>query len=135
VDAPRVLDACLRLKALPGTWLAGQVSGVEGYLESAACGLAASRFMDQAARGLEPVPLPRETVLGALLHYLAHAPGKDFSPVNAMLGLLPEIPEGVIDARTLKRSGGVRALKAGKGAYHRERALAALEAHLSETGL
>ncbi|HLO66925.1 MAG TPA: methylenetetrahydrofolate--tRNA-(uracil(54)-C(5))-methyltransferase (FADH(2)-oxidizing) TrmFO [Holophaga sp.] len=134
VDAPRVLDACLRLKALPGTWIAGQVSGVEGYLESAACGLAAARFMDQAARGLEPVPLPRETVLGSLLHYLAHAPGKDFSPVNAMLGLLPEIPEGVLDARALKRSGGVRALKAGKGAYHRERALAALEAHLSETG-
>ncbi|BDU77192.1 methylenetetrahydrofolate--tRNA-(uracil(54)-C(5))-methyltransferase (FADH(2)-oxidizing) TrmFO [Mesoterricola sediminis] len=134
VDAPRVLDACLRLRAVPDVWVAGQVSGVEGYLESAACGLAAARFMDQRAQGREPAPLPRETVLGALLHYIASAPGRDFSPVNAMLGLLPEIPEGILDVRALKRSGGVKALKAGKGAYHRERALAALEAHIAEAG-
>jgi methylenetetrahydrofolate--tRNA-(uracil-5-)-methyltransferase len=108
------------------------MSGVEGYLESAACGLAASLFMDRRARGLEAVPLPTVTMLGALLHYLAHASPKDFCPTNAMLGLLPAIPDGLLDHRALKRAGGLRGLKAAKGAYHRERALAALEAHLGE---
>ena len=135
VNAPRVLDAQLRVKNLPDLWLAGQMSGVEGYLESAACGLAASLFMDRQARGLEAVPLPRVTMLGALLHYLAHAAPKDFCPTNAMLGLLPPVPDGLLDHRALKRAGGLRGLKAAKGAYHRERALAALEAHLTEDRL
>jgi len=135
VNAPRVLDATLRVKAVPGLWVAGQLSGVEGYLESAACGLAAARFMDRDARGLAPSPLPVDTMLGALLHYLAHASPKEFCPTNAMLGLMPAIPEGIMDHRALKRAGGLRGLKAAKGAYHRERALASLEAHLAETGL
>lgn len=135
VNAPRVLDAQLRVKALPGLWIAGQVSGVEGYLESAAGGLAASLFMRQHALGVEPAPLPRVTMLGSLLHYLAHASPKDFCPTNAMIGLLPEIPDGILDHRMLKRSGGLRGLKQAKGAYHRERALAALEAHIAEAKL
>jgi len=132
VNAPRVLDATLRVKALPRLWLAGQMSGVEGYLESAACGLAAALSMHREARGLGPCPLPRTTMLGALLHYLANASPKDFCPTNAMLGLLPPVPEGLLDHRALKRAGGLRGLKAAKGAYHRERALAALEAHIGE---
>lgn len=132
VNAPLVLTDTLRVKALPCLWIAGQLSGVEGYLESAACGLAASRFMDREARGLEPSPLPRETVLGSLLHYISHAAPASFSPMNAMLGLLPEIPEGTLDLRGLKRQGGTRALKAAKGDYHRARSLAALEAQLKE---
>jgi methylenetetrahydrofolate--tRNA-(uracil-5-)-methyltransferase len=132
VDAPRVLTDRLEVKAVPGLWIAGQLSGVEGYLESAACGLAAARFMDLAARGAGAPPFPRETVLGALLHYVANAPSGTFSPMNAMLGLLPDIPEGAVDVRARKREGGTRALKAAKGEYHRMRALAALEAHLSE---
>lgn len=132
VNAPQVLTDTLRVKAVEDLWIAGQLSGVEGYLESAASGLAASRFMDLSARGIEPGPLPRETVLGSLLHYLAHADPKGFCPMNAMLGLLPEIPEGTLDLRGLKREGGTRALKAAKGDYHRVRSLAALEAHLAE---
>jgi len=98
----------------------------------AACGLAAGLSMDREARGLARRPLPRETVLGSLLHYLANASPKDFCPTNAMLGLLPPVPDGLLDHRALKRAGGLRGLKAAKGAYHRERALAALEAHLTE---
>ena len=86
--------------------------------------------MDQAARGAAAVPFPRETVLGSLLHYLAHASSKDFGPTNAMLGLVPPLPEGEIDTRGLKRSGGLRAVKIAKGQAHRTRALAALEEHL-----
>jgi methylenetetrahydrofolate--tRNA-(uracil-5-)-methyltransferase len=130
VHAPKVLDATLALKKVPKLWIAGQLSGVEGYLESAASGLAAAFAMDRRALGLEPLPLPRETVLGALLHYLAHAPAKDFCPTNAMMGLLPAIPDGILDHRALKRAGGLRGLKAAKGAVHRGRALGALDAFL-----
>jgi len=131
VNAPQVLDATLAVKREPGVWIAGQLSGVEGYLESAASGLAAALAMHRAASGLDPAPLPAESVLGALLHYLAHASSKDFCPTNAMLGLLPPIAEGVLDHRALKRAGGLRGLKAAKGAVHRARALAAMEAFLS----
>jgi methylenetetrahydrofolate--tRNA-(uracil-5-)-methyltransferase len=71
-------------------------------------------------------------MLGALLHYLAHASAKDFCPTNAMLGLLPPLADGLLDHRALKRAGGVRGLKAAKGGAHRERALAALAAFLGE---
>jgi len=130
VLAPEVLDATLAARACPNLWIAGQLSGVEGYLESAAAGLAAAHSIDQALRNLEPSPFPRETVLGALLHYLAHAETKHFAPVNAMLGLLPPLPDGTVDARTAKRAGGARGLKQARGLAYRERALAALEAHL-----
>lgn len=135
VEAPTVLDATLAVKAVPNLWIAGQLSGVEGYLESAASGLAAARFVDRHLRGLPPAPLPLETVLGALLHYIAHASPKDFCPTNAMLGLLPELPAGLLDHRALKRAGGARALKAAKGQAHRERAMASLERYLAEPGV
>lgn len=130
VLAPEVLDASLAVRGRPNLWIAGQLSGVEGYLESAAGGLAAALSVDRALRGLHPAPLPKETMLGAMLHYLAHAEPKHFSPVNAMLGLLPPLPEGVVDARAAKRAGGARGLKQARGLAHRERALAALENHL-----
>ena len=132
VNAPQVLDATLAVKRVPGLWVAGQLSGVEGYLESAASGLAAGLAMDRMAWGLGALPLPRETVLGALLHYLANASPKDFCPTNAMMGLMPALPEGLLDHRALKRAGGLRGLKAAKGAVQRERALAALEQYLVE---
>ncbi|MDP1830894.1 MAG: methylenetetrahydrofolate--tRNA-(uracil(54)-C(5))-methyltransferase (FADH(2)-oxidizing) TrmFO [Geothrix sp.] len=130
VQAPSVLDATLAVKLVPNLWVAGQLSGVEGYLESAAGGLAAAFAVDRAVRGLAALPFPRETVLGSLLHYLAHASSKDFGPTNAMLGLLPPLPEGDLDIRGLKRTGGTRAVRTAKGEAHRKRALAALETHL-----
>jgi len=130
VQAPAILNATLAVKNVSNLWLAGQISGVEGYLESAAGGLAASFAVDRALKGLEVQPFPPETVLGSLLHYLAHASPKDFGPTNAMLGLLPPIPEGTVDIRGLKRAGGLRAVKQAKGQAHRKRSLEALEAHL-----
>ncbi|MBP1773764.1 MAG: gid [Holophagaceae bacterium] len=130
VQAPSVLDATLAVKSVSNLWLAGQLSGVEGYLESAAGGLAAAFAVDRATRGLAPSPFPPETVIGSLLHYLAHASAKDFGPTNAMLGLLPPISEEGLDLRALKRTGGTRAVKQAKGEVHRRRALEALTAHL-----
>jgi methylenetetrahydrofolate--tRNA-(uracil-5-)-methyltransferase len=135
VQAPRVLDATLAVKNQQNLWIAGQLSGVEGYLESAASGLAAAYAMDRAKRRREAKAFPRETVLGSLLHYLAHASLKDFGPTNAMLGLLPDLPEGALDIRGLKRSGGLKAVKAAKGAIHRARSLAALESYFASPGV
>lgn len=133
VQAPSMLNSTLNVKTIPNLWIAGQLSGVEGYLESAAGGLVAAYSVDRACRGVDPLPFPIETVMGSLLHYLAHASVKDFGPTNAMLGLLPPLPEGEVDVRGLKRSGGLKAVKAAKGAVHRKRALAALELHLRLT--
>jgi methylenetetrahydrofolate--tRNA-(uracil-5-)-methyltransferase len=130
LQAPSLLDATLAVKSVPNLWVAGQLAGVEGYLESAAAGLAAACFVDQAVKGRSRQPFPRETVLGSLLHYLAHSSSKDFGPTNAMLGLLPPIPEDALDIRGLKRSGGLKAVKAAKGEIHRRRALASLDTHL-----
>jgi folate-dependent tRNA-U54 methylase TrmFO/GidA len=69
------------------------------------------------------------------MHYLAHAPVRDFCPTNAMLGLLPPLPEGILDLRGLKRTGGNLAVKKAKGELHRKRALESLEAHLREADL
>ena len=134
VQAPCVLDATLAVKHRTNLWIAGQLSGVEGYLESAAAGLAAGMAVDRHQRELSVIPFPLETMFGALFGYLAHANAKDFCPTNAMLGLLPPFPEGQIDHRALKRAGGMKALKAAKGAAHRVRATAAMEAHLSIIG-
>lgn len=131
--APRVLTPFLQLRAAPQVWVAGQLAGVEGYLESAACGLAAARYLHAHLQGGPVRPLPRESMIGALLHYLVQAEPKGFVPVNAMLGLLPDLPEGSLDAAALKRAGGTKALKSAKGNLHRARALAALEAWIAAT--
>ncbi len=90
VNAPQVLTPELELRARPGVYLAGQITGVEGYVESAACGLWLGRFL--AARILGSVlPLPPpETALGALLHHLS-TPAKNFQPSNVNFGLMPGI--------------------------------------------
>jgi len=134
IQAPKVLDATLAVKSIPNLWIAGQLSGVEGYLESSAGGLAAAFAADRALRGLGPLPFPPETMLGSLLGYLARAAGADFGPTNAMLGLLPPLPEGLLDLRGIKRTGGTRAVKSAKGRAHRERALLSLERFLGLAG-
>ncbi len=133
IQAPAVLDATLAVKNVRNLWICGQLSGVEGYLESSASGLAASLFVTKTLEGLEPVPLPSDTMLGALLHYIANASLKDFCPVNAMLGLLPAIPTQ--DFRSIKRTGGARAVKSAKGQVYRERALGSLDRYLSTSGV
>ena len=133
VQAPRVLDSTLALRGQEGRWIAGQLAGVEGYLESAAAGMAAAAAAHRWILGLPPLPFPRETVLGSLLHYLAHSEAAGFSPVNAMLGLLPDLPPGSFDPRAAKRKFGSRGIKRAKGEAMRERALAALERHLEHS--
>jgi methylenetetrahydrofolate--tRNA-(uracil-5-)-methyltransferase len=90
INSPRLLDSQLRLKARPSLRFAGQVTGVEGYVESAAIGLLAGRF----ATGLETPP-PVTTALGALhAHITGGAAAETFQPMNVNFGLFPEILDG-----------------------------------------
>jgi len=93
LNAPRVLDDTLRLKMRPRLRFAGQVTGVEGYVESAAIGLLAGRFASQELLGNAIVRPPKTTALGALLaHITGGADAKTFQPMNINFGLLPEPP-------------------------------------------
>lgn len=90
VDAPSVL-AELELRARPGVYLAGQITGVEGYLESAACGLWAGHMLAAKLAGQTLAPPPDTTALGALLGHLRSTPPKSFQPSNAHFGLMPDL--------------------------------------------
>jgi len=92
INAPSVLDPDLRARKRRDLFFAGQISGVEGYTESAATGLLAGINAARLARGDEPLTLPADTMLGALCHYLAHADSSGYQPTNAAFGLLPPPP-------------------------------------------
>lgn len=90
LNAPKVLDGFLRIKGTKQIYVAGQLSGVEGYMESAAGGILAARFLSERLSGREPVALPKETMLGSMMNYLA-TENKDFQPMGANMGILPQI--------------------------------------------
>jgi methylenetetrahydrofolate--tRNA-(uracil-5-)-methyltransferase len=126
VNAPAVLDEHLRLKNGGGRlFLAGQITGVEGYMESTAMGLAAAA---NAACLLQDRPLPvwpRETAIGSLLHYLQDFGGneggkKNFQPMNMNLGLFPPLPEKIRDKKQKARMFHDRALAASRVFWGRE---------------
>lgn len=98
VDSPRVLAEDLSLRARPGVYLAGQVSGVEGYVESAACGLVLGTMLAARMHGREPVAPPMTTAFGALLGHLREAtkpPGSKakFQPANVVWNMFPPLEE------------------------------------------
>ncbi|MHB1216834.1 MAG: methylenetetrahydrofolate--tRNA-(uracil(54)-C(5))-methyltransferase (FADH(2)-oxidizing) TrmFO [Alphaproteobacteria bacterium] len=93
IDSPRLLDATLRLKADPRLRFAGQITGVEGYVESAAMGLLAGRFAAADRDGAAMRPPPVTTALGALLAHITggHREGDAFQPMNVNFGLFPPV--------------------------------------------
>ena len=94
IQAPLLLDETLLLKTKERKLLfAGQLSGVEGYTESIATGLLAGIYAAAIARGEEPVPAPRASALGSLVHYITHADPKDFQPANITFDLLEPLEE------------------------------------------
>ncbi len=113
VNAPRLLDLTCQLREHPGIFLAGQMTGVEGYLESAAIGILAGLNAHRQRVGLPPAIPPRESVLGSLCYYLVETDPKHFSPMNSNWGVVPELPGPVVrDKREKARLKGVRALSA-----------------------
>lgn len=93
VDAPRLLAPDLSLRAHPRVWLAGQLSGTEGYLEAAGTGLIAALNIRARMAGAPPVVLPPDTVLGALIAYATDPATQPYQPMHVNFGLLPPLPE------------------------------------------
>ncbi|HTJ65560.1 MAG TPA: methylenetetrahydrofolate--tRNA-(uracil(54)-C(5))-methyltransferase (FADH(2)-oxidizing) TrmFO [Alphaproteobacteria bacterium] len=111
INSPRVLDRTLALKSRPFVRFAGQVTGCEGYVESAAVGLLAGRFTLAERAGLEPVAPPPTTAFGALLaHITGGAEADSFQPMNVNFGLFPPPTGPAPKGRDRKRVYTVRAL-------------------------
>ena len=103
VTAPLLLEATLQFRGDPGVFFAGQLTGVEGYLESAATGLLAGRNAVRLATGAALLRPPRTSMLGGLLHYLTTASPAAFQPINANFGLVPVLPQMVRDRQERNR--------------------------------
>lgn len=91
INSPKILLPTFQTKKYPNIFFAGQISGVEGYVESAASGLACGINMDRLVNGKDLITFPRETVLGSLAYYITNANPSDFQPMNANFGILPEL--------------------------------------------
>jgi methylenetetrahydrofolate--tRNA-(uracil-5-)-methyltransferase len=91
INSPKLLHPTLQAKSNPTLFFAGQICGVEGYIESIATGLLAGINASRLVQGLEPVSPPRHTACGSLVHFIAFAESADFQPANITFGLLPEI--------------------------------------------
>jgi len=89
IKSPDLLDGTLRLKSDPRVLFAGQITGVEGYVESASMGLMAGRFLAALAKGEEPAAPPENTAHGALLAHISQTSSVGFQPMNINFGLLP----------------------------------------------
>ncbi|MGX5635846.1 methylenetetrahydrofolate--tRNA-(uracil(54)-C(5))-methyltransferase (FADH(2)-oxidizing) TrmFO [Brevundimonas diminuta ATCC 11568] len=127
LNSPKLLDKQMRLKAIPRLRFAGQVTGVEGYVESAAMGLLTGRLAAAQALGRDLAPPPPETAMGALVEHITggHLEGSKFQPMNINYGLLPPLEAPKVDedgkrihpkerGRAKKRLQSIRALDALK---------------------
>lgn len=93
INAPTLLRESLQMKNYPNLLFAGQISGVEGYVESIATGQLAGISAAAIALGSEPIPAPRATAFGALVNYICHAEAKNFQPANITFDLLEHLDE------------------------------------------
>ncbi len=93
INAPALMTRTLQLRERPNVLFAGQISGVEGYVESIATGLMAARHALDLAKGQEPRPFPPETALGALCQYLSGSEARNYQPANITFDLLPALDE------------------------------------------
>ena len=111
VNSPALLRETLQMKQHPNILFAGQICGVEGYVESIATGLMAGIHAASLAARRVPIPPPRATALGSLVHYITHADPTDFQPANITFDLLPPLDPKVRDRKQRHRLQCERALK------------------------
>jgi methylenetetrahydrofolate--tRNA-(uracil-5-)-methyltransferase len=110
VNAPASLEPTFETRRRPGLFFAGQMSGVEGYVESAASGLIAGLAAACRAQGQEPSAFPEDTALGALGRYIARSDPERYQPTNIAFGLLPELKHPVRDRAQRRQALARRAL-------------------------
>jgi methylenetetrahydrofolate--tRNA-(uracil-5-)-methyltransferase len=97
INAPTLLQQTLQMKQHPRVFFAGQICGVEGYVESIATGLLAGLHASAFLAGWEPIPAPRASAFGSLTHYITHADPKNFQPANITFDLLPPLGRKIRD--------------------------------------
>ncbi|HHY14551.1 MAG TPA: FADH(2)-oxidizing methylenetetrahydrofolate--tRNA-(uracil(54)-C(5))-methyltransferase TrmFO, partial [Firmicutes bacterium] len=112
INSPRVLNCGFQFREYPDLFLAGQITGVEGYVESTASGLLAGLNAARRVQGEEPLFLPPETILGSLANYIAGADPQHFQPMNANFGILPPLDEKVRGKKERRLAYARRALGA-----------------------
>jgi methylenetetrahydrofolate--tRNA-(uracil-5-)-methyltransferase len=110
VNSPSTLEPTFEARVRPGLFFAGQMSGVEGYVESAASGMLAGLGAARRAVGAAPVAFPEDTALGALGRYIARSDPEHYQPTNIAFGLLPELAAKVRDKRKRRMALAERAL-------------------------
>ena len=115
LNSPKLLSCDYSLRSDRNVFFAGQMTGVEGYIESAASGFVAGTFAAKRALGEETEPFPTETMMGAMAKYVERGGASDFQPMNANFGILP--------AAEIKIRGGKRA----RYAYYAERSLKTID--------
>lgn len=119
LDSPRLLDADYSFRGAEHLYFAGQMTGVEGYIESAASGILAGKNLARRLFGKPPLVLPRETMMGALAAYISSSPTENFQPMGCNMGILPDLPVRIRG-------------KQEKYQAYADRAMAALEHYLKE---
>ncbi len=111
INSPTVLEPTYQLKTRNDLFFAGQMTGVEGYVESAASGLVAGINLAHKLLGKGEVIFPRETMIGSMAYYISHAKNeKNFQPMNANFGLLPSLDRRIKDKKERYEAQAYRAL-------------------------
>ncbi|MDW7674467.1 MAG: methylenetetrahydrofolate--tRNA-(uracil(54)-C(5))-methyltransferase (FADH(2)-oxidizing) TrmFO, partial [Bacillota bacterium] len=111
INSPKLLGATFNLKENQNLFFAGQITGVEGYIESAASGLVAGLNAFRLVSGKGPLTFPLESAIGALSNYISTAPAKSFQPMNINFGLLPSLPIRIKDKKAKNQELAKRALE------------------------
>jgi methylenetetrahydrofolate--tRNA-(uracil-5-)-methyltransferase len=112
IDSPRLLDANLKLKGTQALYFAGQITGAEGYVEAAACGMMTGTHAARAMLGLPPVEFPRESALGAVVAHLQNTESPDFQPANVTWAPFPPLDREIRDKKLRRTTMAQRALVA-----------------------
>ena len=99
IDSPRLLNSDFSFRGRENLFFAGQMTGVEGYMESAAAGIMAGLNMALRLKGKETVTFPDFSMIGALSRYISDPTVKDFQPMGANFGVLPPLPEKIKDKK------------------------------------
>ena len=109
INSPKLLSPSMEMLNKPGIFFAGQITGVEGYLESAATGIVAAVNIKRSFQGKEPVVFPGNTAIGSLCNYIT-TPNKNFQPMNVNFGLFPPLEKRVRGKKMRNRLLSERAL-------------------------
>lgn len=112
MNSPELLEPTYQSRKRSNLFFAGQMTGVEGYVESAASGMVAGINAAKMAKGQELLTFPRETAVGSMAYYITHTAGKHFQPMNANFGIFPELPAKIKDKKERYTAISDRALAA-----------------------